>query len=61
MKSSCHFVNLEMVGRLRVFAESYRVCVPDLKSVGWQCAILGQLVVNHSHYVLIEKVISHSL
>ena len=26
------------------FAESYRLCVPELKSVGWQCAILGQLV-----------------
>ena len=42
--SSCYIVNLEMVGRLRVFAESYRLCVPELKSVGWQCAILGQLV-----------------
>ena len=36
--------NLEMFGRLRFFAESYRLCVPELKSVGWQCAILGQLV-----------------
>ena len=26
------------------FAESYRLCVPELKSVGWRCAILGQLV-----------------
>ena len=26
------------------FAESYRLCVPELKSVRWQCAILGQLV-----------------
>ena len=37
-------MNLEMVGRLRCFSESYRLCVPELKSVGWQCAILGQLV-----------------
>ena len=36
-------MNLEMVGRLRIFAESYRLCVLKLKSVGWQCAILGQL------------------
>ena len=36
--------NLEVFGRLRFFAESYRLCVPELKSVGWQCAILGQLV-----------------
>ena len=28
----------------KVFAESYRLCVPELESVGWQCAILGQLV-----------------
>ena len=33
-----------MVGRVRFFAESYRLCVPELKSMGWQCAILGQLV-----------------
>ena len=33
-----------MVGRLRFFAESYRLRVPELKSVGWQCAVLGQLV-----------------
>ena len=33
-----------MVCRLRCFAELYRLCVPELKSVGWQCAILGQLV-----------------
>ena len=33
-----------MVGRLSFFAESYRLCVPELKSVGWQYAILGQLV-----------------
>jgi len=26
------------------FAESYRLCIPELKSVRWQCAILGQLV-----------------
>ena len=26
------------------FAESHRLCVPELKSVGWQCAIPGQLV-----------------
>ena len=44
-QSSCHPVgNLEMVGRLRFFVESYRLCVPKLKSMGWQCAILGQLV-----------------
>ena len=35
-------MNLEMVGHVRFFAESYRLCVPELKSVGWQCAILGQ-------------------
>ena len=40
----CTVANLEMVVRLSVFAESYRLCVPDLKSVEWQCAILGQLV-----------------
>ena len=42
----CTVGNLEMVGRLRFLAESYRLCVPKLKSVGWQCAILaiGQLV-----------------
>ena len=33
-----------MVGHLSFFAESYRLCVPELKSVGWQCAIIGQLV-----------------
>ena len=33
-----------MLGRLRFFAESCRLCVPELKSMGWQCAILGQLV-----------------
>ena len=37
-------MNLEMFGRVRFFAESYRLNVPELKSVGWQCAILGQLV-----------------
>ena len=37
-------MNLEMFGRLRVFADSHRLCVPELKSVGWQCAIFGQLV-----------------
>ena len=37
-------MNLEMFGRVSFFAESYRLCVPELKSVGWQCAILGQLV-----------------
>ena len=40
----CTVGNQEMVGRVRFFAESYRLCVPELKSVGWQCAILGQLV-----------------
>ena len=34
-----------MVGRVRfLFAESYRLSVPGLTLVGWQCAILGQLV-----------------
>jgi len=33
-----------MVGRGSVFAVSYRLCVPELKSVGWQCPIFGQLV-----------------
>ena len=32
-------MNLEMVGRVRFFAESYRLCVPELKS-----DILGQLM-----------------
>ena len=27
-----------------VFAESYRLCVPELKSVRWQCAIFRQFV-----------------
>ena len=41
----CTVGNLEMFGRVRFFfAESYRLNVPKLKSVGWQCAILGQLV-----------------
>ena len=40
----CTVGNLEMVGRLSFFAESYRLYVPELKSVGWQCANLGQLV-----------------
>ena len=40
----CTVGNLEMFGRLSFFADSYRLCVPELKSVGWQCAILGQLV-----------------
>ena len=40
----CTVGNLEMVGRVSFFAESYRLCVRELKSVGWQCAILGQLV-----------------
>ena len=26
------------------FAKSYRICVPELKSDGWLCAILGQVV-----------------
>ena len=33
-----------MIGSVRFFVESYTLCVPELKSVGWQCAILGQLV-----------------
>ena len=33
-----------MVGRQSFFAESYRLCIHELKSAGWQCAILGQLV-----------------
>ena len=28
----------------KVFLLNHRLCVPELKSVGWQCAILGQLV-----------------
>ena len=36
--------NLEMTGRVSVFAESYRLYVPELKSVGLQCPILGQLM-----------------
>ena len=37
-------MNLEMVCRVRFFAESYRLCVPELNSVGWQWSTLGQLV-----------------
>ena len=36
-----------MFDRVRFFAESYRLCVPELKSVGWQCAILGQLAMKN--------------
>ena len=28
----------------KVFLLNHRLCAPELKSVGWQCAILGQLV-----------------
>jgi len=49
MGSSCKIVELpycepEKGLSCQFFAESYTLCAPKLNSVGWQCAILGQLM-----------------